>query len=357
MKQFSLAAAAAVSFVVFIEAGASAGTDLLQPAISAALQTDGIEASKRLEAIDAARLAPDDRRVHACMRERLGAASTPSAAAIDDDFLAAVLAAYQAYWQASFRREHGAAENEASLLAALNRSLEAEGASSAVTLDEIETLLAARIEAHGYRSLHGVTAPLREFMLWKTQTPKHYDVALPLGEQAVTVVFLDDFASLGWAAYATCDRAHTGGWTGTDRLYAVRAAYDLDSENFRVSYLAHEAQHFADNAVHPGLEQPELEYRAKLVELALADATLRELLEAFAANTSEDRAIPHSFANGRAVVDLRRELGLPAQASLEEVAPARIRSAARKLLRNDPVRTVPAASGDTQASDSTSLMP
>jgi hypothetical protein len=44
-----------------------------------------------------------------------------------------------------------------------------------------------------------------------------------------------DFVSLGWAAHATGDRSHTGGWATTTELYAVRDAYDLDSESLRVS--------------------------------------------------------------------------------------------------------------------------
>jgi hypothetical protein len=336
MKSLLPALTAAMLFPAGVAPAAAANADgtqdLLQPAISAALQADGIAASKLLAAIDGARLSTEDRRVQACMRERLGTAPVAASTALGDAFLAEVLVAYQAYWRSSFRREAAASDNEAGLLAALNRSLAAERVAPVDNLDELETVLAQRIEAHGWHSLHGVTAPLREFMLWKTQTPTHYDIALPAGRQAVTVVFLDDFASLGWAAYATCDRAHTGGWTGSDRLYAVRAAYDLDSENFRVSYLAHEAQHFADNAAHPGLEQPELEYRAKLTELALADTTQRELLDGFAGNISDDRAIPHSFANGRVVADLRRQLGLAAQTRLEDIAPARIRSAALRLL-------------------------
>jgi len=152
---------------------------------------------------------------------------------------------------------------------------------------------------------------------------------------------MDDFASLGWAGFATCDRHYSGGWTKPDRLYAVRSAYDLASENFRVSYLAHEAQHFSDNHRFPELErQEELEYRAKLVELALGTATIYDLLDNFAGNTSNDVSVPHSFANGQVVRDLSERLypgaaGVPAwrEASIE-----RINGAAADLLREDTAR-------------------
>jgi hypothetical protein len=150
-------------------------------------------------------------------------------------------------------------------------------------MEALEPQLDARINARGWHALFGQTLPLREFMLWKTQTRRHYDVQLPQSVQAVTVVFMDDFASLGWAGFATCDRAHTGGWTKPDVLYAVRSVYDLDSEDFRVGFLAHEAQHFRDHANFPVLEQPELEYRVKLIELASGRTTLYQTLDAFAA--------------------------------------------------------------------------
>ena len=53
-----------------------------------------------------------------------------------------------------------------------------------------------------------------------------------------------------------------------DTLYCVEWAYAPDTENFEVSYLKHEAQHLADFQRFPGLPSAELEYRAKLTELA-----------------------------------------------------------------------------------------
>ena len=182
---------------------------------------------------------------------------------------------------------------------------------------------------------------LRELMLWKTETETHYDVTLPESVQPVTVVFMDDFASLGWAGFATCDLQHSGGWTKPDRLYAVRSAYDTASEDFRVSYLAHEGQHFSDNRRFPALTQQEkLEYRAKLVELAQGKTSLYDLLDSFAGNVGDDVSVPHSYANRRVVQDLGRRLfpdatGAPVWrgASVE-----RINGAAADLLREDTAR-------------------
>jgi hypothetical protein len=120
------------------------------------------------------------------------------------------------------------------------------------------------------------------WMLWKIQSPRTYHINLPEREVDVHVVFMDSFVSLGWAGYATCGRSHTGGWATKDSLYAVVSAYDTTSEQFRVSYLAHEGKHFSDYSEFPQLEQPELEYRAKLTELAASDQSTHALIKAFA---------------------------------------------------------------------------
>jgi len=243
-----------------------------------------------------------------------------------DAFVARVLWSYEETW----------------LLATLNRQMMAAGGKRAASMEDLETALEPALLAHGYHALLGMTRPLRELMLWKSETQTRYQVSLPEGEQPVVVVLMDDFASLGWAGFATCDRHHhSGGWTKPDRLYAVRSAYDLDSEDFRVSYLAHEAQHFADDQRFAKLEdQAQLEYRAKLVELATARTSAYELLDTFAGNTSEDPAVPHSFANGRLVRDMARRL-FPARTppfAWQSVPVAKINATAAALLREDNAR-------------------
>ena len=120
-------------------------------------------------------------------------------------------------------------------------------------------------------SLQGMTGPLRELMLWSTQDDAGGSRRSFRKEAHTTkVMLLDDFSSLGWSDFATCERRSTGGWATSEALFAVRPRYaTIDDEEFRVSFLGHETQHFADYERFPGLPQWELEYRAKLTELAL----------------------------------------------------------------------------------------
>lgn len=312
----------------------------MQLAFANALQARGTEAVGALRTIDPTHLAARDVPTRACMIERLGARHAP-AIALSDPVLVKVLGEYHEYWLRSLRGEHPLADNEARLLTRLKALVKTAGGKPEASMDDLEPALEALIGTHGYHALLGVTSPLRELMLWKTETESRYDVALPESTQAVTVVFMDGFASLGWAGFATCDRQHSGGWTKPDRLYAVRSAYDVTTEDFRVSYLAHEGQHFSDNRRFPALTQQEkLEYRAKLVELALGKTSVYTLLDDFAGNVSDDVSVPHSYANRRVVQDLGQRLfpnatGAPVwrEASVE-----RINAVAADLLREDTAR-------------------
>jgi hypothetical protein len=178
-------------------------------------------------------------------------------------------------------------------------------------------------------ALGGVTAPLHEFMLWRQQTTQRETIALVDGTVDIQVTLLDGFVSLGWAAWGTCERSHTGGWATSDGIMVVAPAWKLDSEDYLVSLQAHEAQHFSDYRIYPKLASPDLEYRAKLVELALANQTQRALLEQFTAGAKRDRTLPHSFANYWVVEHLRMRLKTT---SWDAVTTAAVRNAATAAL-------------------------
>jgi len=89
----------------------------------------------------------------------------------------------------------------------------------------------------------------------------------------------------------------------------VVPGWDLSSERYRVSLLDHESQHFADYPRFPKLAQTDLEYRAKLTELALAHESQAELLAMFSAGAKRDRALPHPFAEWWVIKRIGDRLG------------------------------------------------
>jgi hypothetical protein len=312
----------------------------------AALSGDMTQALSILDSLDASRWSARDSTAAACMRSTF--ASPPR----DEEDLPPVsrrvLTAYRSYWQTAMLGHAPVKDAEARLLAGLNAILGDAGATAGATdsvtgpsdLDAVSERAKAAISREGLFALTGVTSPYYELMLWKTQTPVSYHVKLPERAVDVHVVFLDDFVSLGWAGYATCGRAHSGGWATQDSLYALRSAYDLGSEAFRVSYLAHEGQHFSDYKEFPKLEQPELEYRAKLAEIAMSDTSTYDLVATFARRTGADRAVPHAFADYYVARGLSHELFktntiVADEARWRAVSASRIRGAAKQLLEKN----------------------
>lgn len=316
---------------------------VLRDGLVAALQVDGKGAVALLRRVRPEDLDSTRAALLGCALARLDAGSLPPIAAADP-FVGGTLRAYQEYWLRALRGELPAEQNEAALLASLIVLVSGNGGPSTPSMDSLEVVLRPMIAGRGYHSLLGVTSPLRELMLWKEETEREYVVELPQGRQPVTVLFMSGFASLGWAGFATCDRYHTGGWTKPDRLYAVQSAYDTTSENFRVSYLAHEGQHFWDTRhLPPATPAHRLEYRAKLVELAVGSGSVYDLLLQFAGNSSPDTTIPHSYANGRVVAGMTARL-FPGSATPPRWQDARIEqvnAAAVALLRADSAGSAP----------------
>lgn len=250
-------------------------------------------------------------------------------------FVREVMAAYRDYWTRSLMGEVEAAKGEAYLAAALRSVLIAHGLPSMGADDQVIAQVRTEIERGGLQVLGGITRPYFDLMIWARTDTTHYEVELTDSVQPVTVIFIGEFLVKGWSHFATFGRAYTGGWAASDALYCLREDYDLESEKFLISYLKHESRHFADYARFPALQQADLEYRAKLTELAYARSSLFDLLENFAANGAPNPNAPHSLASFAVVRDLsRRLLGAETQEAsrFRSLAAPAINAAARELL-------------------------
>jgi hypothetical protein len=230
-----------------------------------------------------------------------------------DERVDRVISAYRDYWARQLMDERTPDENERKLNAALkNIYINQFDMDSLENDSDIHAQLGTAIERLGYHYLSSPAPPLRDLFIWKTQDQKRYSVQLTDETRDVTVAFMSDLYSLGWKHFATLGLATTTGWVENEILYCVSWAYDLDSENFEVSYLKHEARHLSDLARFPDLQPTDLEYRAKLTELAFATTSLRRLLNDFTSKSASNPDSPHAMANYRATRELYRELnGMP----------------------------------------------
>ena len=320
-----------------VVAQAAAVTPLPSPqfgrAIGLATAADMPPALELLRALPADELTPRRAAARQCILERFaratpdetGLAGLPASGA-------AIALAYRRYWHEQLMHRVAPEAAEARWLAELGRALPPTGAPAADNAAEAEAAehrVEAWAQASGLHALTGLTRPFHELMLWKSEAVRHEHVTLPESTIDVEVRLLDDFASLGWTAYATCDLAHTGGWADAQAIHALVSDTKIDSDEYRASLLAHEGQHMADHLRFPALDQPDLEYRAKLTELWASRETTPRLLSAFAGGQKRDRALPHPFSDYWIVMRLRERLG--AEDLLQVDAP-RVRAAAAALL-------------------------
>lgn len=305
-------------------------------ASGALLQADGPRARALLSALPAEALSTADAAFRACALNRLDPERAPSPPAEDAAFAQKALHAYRLYWRAAVIQPETRDAEEAALAARLSVLLDRP---DLTTMAAVDGPMRERIRAEGGFVLGGRTGRLLDLMLWSRQDEREVAVALPEGPHEVKLFLLDDFASRGWSEWLTCGRTGTGGWAKTEGLYAIVPAYDsLEDEAFAVNFLAHETQHFADYAAWAGLPSWQLEYRAKLTEVALAETTRARTLERFVRNQGDDQADAHSYANRRVLEALRRRLALAPDADLAAAAPDALRAAAQAELQADTAR-------------------
>ncbi|HWN81007.1 MAG TPA: hypothetical protein VNM87_02820, partial [Candidatus Udaeobacter sp.] len=255
-----------------------------------------------------------------------------------------VMAVYRRYWTKSLMGELTTDQGEAFLTGELKPMLGGALPDSAV-IDE----MMKRLEAQHIHVLDGITRPYYDLMLWTRADTARYEVDLTDTKQQVTVIFIGDFLIKGWSHFATLGMASTGGWATKEALFCLRDDYDLDSENFKVSYLQHEGRHFADYTRFPELQQADLEYRGKLTELAFARESTYQLLEHFAASGAKNPDAPHTYANYAVVRDLSQAIlgeATTDSTRLHTMPVDKIQGTARELLAEN-TRRLTAAGADT----------
>ena len=265
----------------------------------------------------------------------------------EDEMLQDLLMIYQNYWEQALldkdnvkKYETDLKKNVASFLKKNEYPAQHDYVKDTLTQQDIEDNFAQHLKnflaENDYYSATGKTAGFFDLFVWSTQVPTEYKVDLPETEVTTTIIFLEDVVTMGWEEYASFGKVYPGGWATKEELYAVGKAYDTTSENFKVSYLKHESQHFADYKKYPLLSGADLEYRAKLTELIYAEETLYKLIRSFIRNASSEGRIPHAFGGYAVIRDLSKEIFgkdfISEMEQWESISPERIKEESKKLL-------------------------
>ena len=249
---------------------------------------------------------------------------------------------YKKYWRKSLLDPSGdfSAELFNELTSFFKLSNSTAPATVSDTLDKyLKNYLAARnLKTTGF----GKTGKLFDLLVWRAEKDTVYKFKPGAEEISAPVVFMDGFITLGWEEYATMGVYYPGGWTTDKSLFCVKKAYNLNSEDFKISYLAHEGRHFADKTLFAGLSDADLEYRAKLTEISLANKTIFSLLNFFIKNANRESQNAHSFADYQLINSLSQKIfSTEFVHDLErwkKLNPAQINSAALQILNDDTQR-------------------
>ena len=227
------------------------------------------------------------------------------------EFLGQILLQYQVYYRDVFYC--GLPEEEAAdkLLTQLKALLNMPDAEEDILTEQLQSAF----EAKGYHALFGKTQGYYGPYIWKDTVPAVYSVELPGGTAQYTVNILGGFVFRSWMDYLTFGRYGTGGWASPDgTINCIEQAYDFESDRFQISLLKHEAQHTVDMKQYPGIKVPELEYRAKLVELIYFNDV--GLLQKFLSEADERKTNDsHAIASAR----LKKEFACIDQTNLSAI--------------------------------------
>jgi len=277
-----------------------------------ALQGDMSSVLRGLDTLEDTALRPTQKRMKQTLLHRFATQDEHFVWPTPDTTLQAVMAIYHRYWTDALLNDN-IQKHDSELVANVAEHLrthvpELRHKKAKWLRSHWNGSLQDELKSHGCYAATGKTGSFYDLLLHQKETETRYPVTTPEDTLEVKVVFMDSVICNGWEGYATLDTYYPGGWATSDALYCAHDSYDLNSENFTVSYLKHEGKHFADYKRFPKLQGPDLEYRAKLVELGAADQTLYCLIRFFAQNSVNDASNPHGLANYCVIRDLSRAL-------------------------------------------------
>jgi hypothetical protein len=328
-----------LTLIILISGSDTTGADqsVSNRYMAQALQGNLSQTMKLFEVIPSPAVTGADQELAKQFRSRFLAHDEGHPQSSGDEFIDDVVSIYRRYWLQSLMGELSSAEAEIILNDSLGSLLSRYNlVDESAKNTDLFNLVGKAIEKRGFHYVNDYSPPLQDLMIWREQSVESYEVELTDGILSVPVIFMDDFYSLGWSYFATLGLAPTGGWASADALYCVGWVYDRESENFKVSYLKHEGRHFADYARYPELQEIDLEYRAKLTELAFASSSLSRLLREFSNNAAPNPDSPHAYANYQVSHDLYQAIfhsPLPDTGEpWELISAGRVNPAARALL-------------------------
>lgn len=206
---------------------------------------------------------------------------------------------------------------------------------------DIQDAVEAYFRDKGYFTSFGITSPYPTLYLWVKENTRKELVELPEGTVEIDVCEMDEVITQGWEDYLSRGVTSAGGWVTSTGTNYFKRSWSIDSDNFKIGLLKHEAQHFFDLQKYPEMDSADLEYRAKLVELIYYKDLGRFFTFLATRSDENDKSNPHAYAEGKIVRELsRRIFGRDSEESrdLWEAESEKIAAISLELLKEDSLK-------------------
>lgn len=249
----------------------------------------------------------------------------------DDERIKELLVLYESYLKWAFTHDTTIESCKAYILETFQQVFP-----KIATYDELEEEVKAYFENFGYHFILGVTAPYVDLYLWKQQKKEVRHVELLEHSVEMNVYEMSEVITGGWFDYFSLHTAGTGGWVSDDGAYYFASKYDVTSDDFNVSLLKHEGQHFYDFQTYGEMDSISLEYRAKLIELIYHSTSKR--LNVLLKTCAENKENPHAYSNMMIIKELSKRIfhkDFEEDETLWKEHYEEVRSLAKELLKED----------------------
>lgn len=224
---------------------------------------------------------------------------------------------YRTYWRKELLKENPKTKTDSTLYKNISEYLISKNLTH-LSKDSLsktiknDSELKRVIEEQGFHADFKFRNGMQEVFIWDKETIKDYVVIIPKDTVKTKVVFIENYHLNGYDYYATFGASQVGGWAmkETATLYCNKDIYDIESENFEVSYLKHESLHFTDMNEYANLSSADLEYRSKVIELMYCteETIYDRVLDFISGADSSDRNYSHPYANYMLIENLSKFL-------------------------------------------------
>lgn len=229
----------------------------------------------------------------------------------DSKTLKDIISLYRNYWAKDFMKSKNDSTNYNNQFVKkmstylIEKGLSKKHKDSVLVFNDIKSDLNKAIKQEGVFCQFFFLDEKFDIIIWSKQHEETYTVKTPYETREIPVVFFSNRILKNRRDFIPFGTQKTGGWPNNEEGVIYSGDYDVNSENFKYSFLTHEGNHFFDVEKYPNLTAADLEYRSKLIELIYVKIDKNRILKGFLSGASNtNRSHGHAYANFEVIKNL-----------------------------------------------------